>query len=188
MSAEEDEVALLRACVDPSSGACARFVAAHLDRVWRYAFALTRDAASAEDVVQETFLAAVRGAGAFSGGSVRAWLFVIARHAWHRSHRRRVGEPSQFEGLDTLGVAAGWGDPEALVEASERADALAAALARLDPLDREILALRDQDGLTGPEAAEVMQLPLPAVKARLHRARLRLMCELRSEVRDAAGA
>jgi RNA polymerase sigma-70 factor (ECF subfamily) len=188
MSAEVDDVALLRACVDPSSGACARFVAAHLDRVWRYAFALTHDAAWAEDVVQETFLAAVRGAAGFSGGSVRAWLFIIARNAWHRSHRRRVGEPASFEGLDQLGVAAGWGDPEAHVAAVERADALRSALGRLDPLDREILALRDQDGLTGPEAAEVLQLPLSAVKARLHRARLRLMCELRSEVGHAAGA
>ena len=99
-----------------------------------------------------------------------------------------MGEPAVFDGHDALGLAAGWGDPEAIASAHEQQDVLAHAFARLEPLDREILSLRDQEGLTGPEAAEVLQLPLSAVKARLHRARLRLMGEVRREVGDAAGA
>lgn len=82
----------------------------------------------------------------------------------------------------TLGLQAGWGsdNPEALALAAERRDTLARALESLSSGDREVLILRDIEGLRGPEAAEVLGLGERALKSRLHRARLRLAVALRS--------
>lgn len=156
-------------------------MARHQAAVWRFARSLCRDPAVAEDVLQETFLAALRGGARFQGeGSARPWLFTIARNRAHRHFRRRAGEPADHQPLDALGVAAGWGDdPEAALDrARTRAD-LAAALERLADGDREVLLLRDLEGLTGEEAAAVLGLPLATLKTRLHRARLRLAAALR---------
>lgn len=155
------------------------FVSRHLDAVLRYARAVTHDAVSAEDVVQEVFLAALRGEAPLVDASARSWLLVTARHASFRLHRRRVGEPSRFEPLETLGAAAGWGaDPEQISAAHEDRDRLDAALARLSVEDREILVLRDLEGLDGEATARELDLSVPAMKSRLHRARLHLMAAL----------
>lgn len=156
------------------------FVRAHLDAVWRYARFVTRDEATAEDVVQETFLAALRGDTPLQSDSARGWLLTIARNASMRATRRRAGEPARFEPLDELGAAAGWGaDPEAAVAAAEQRERLEAALGRLSEEDREVVLLRDVEGLDGPVVAELLGLEVGAMKSRLHRARLRLMAELR---------
>ncbi len=85
------------------------------------------------------------------------------------------------EPLMTLGREAGWGsdDPEALAIAAERRDTLTRALQALSPGDREVLILRDIEGLSGQEAAEVLAITGAALKSRLHRARLRLARALR---------
>jgi RNA polymerase sigma-70 factor, ECF subfamily len=67
---------------------------------------VTRD--DAEDVLQETFVAAWRGAPSYVGaGSVRSWLLTIARNAVRHARRRRVGEPEAFESLEALAMCAG---------------------------------------------------------------------------------
>jgi RNA polymerase sigma-70 factor (ECF subfamily) len=96
-----------------------------------------------------------------------------------------VGEPASFEPLETLGVQAGWGDDGAALESLARRDLLRRALRRLRPDDREILVLRELEGLPGAEVAEMLELTLAAMKSRLHRARLRLAAALR-EVDDDA--
>ena len=86
------------------------------------------------------------------------------------------------EPLMTLGLEAGWGsdDPEALAIAAERRDTLTWALQTLSFTDREVLILRDVEGLNGREAAEVLGITGRALKSRLHRARLRLAGALRA--------
>ena len=83
-----------------------------------------------------------------------------------------------------LGLDAGWGsdDPEAIAIAAERKGALRKALALLSAEDREVLILRDLEGLRGSEAAEVLGIGERALKSRLHRARLRLAVALRGFV------
>jgi RNA polymerase sigma factor (sigma-70 family) len=90
-------------------------------------------------------------------------------------------EPME-EPLMMLGLEAGWGsdNPEALAIAAERRDTLRRALHGLSPGDREVLVLRDIEGLRGPEAAEVLGIGERALKSRLHRARLRLAVSLRA--------
>lgn len=133
-----------------------------------------------DDVVQETFLAVLSGAGGYSGeGAVRAWVLSIARRKIARHFRRKVGEPARYDALEDLGLRAGWGDPELSACVRQRVEHLRQALARLPEASREIITLRDVEGLTGPEAAEVLGISLAATKSRLHRARLELMAQLR---------
>jgi RNA polymerase sigma-70 factor (ECF subfamily) len=161
-----------------------RFVERNQDAVYRYLAAILGQAADAEDAMQETFLAAWRNAASFRGeGEPRAWLFAIARHAAGRLRRRRVDEPAKLESLDELGLEAGWGGhPEPLPDSgAECTRVVAAALDRLRPEEREIIVLRDLEGFSGDESAALLGLSLPAMKTRLHRARLRFAAEVRRD-------
>ena len=157
----------------------------HHASVFRLARLLASGMEEAEDVLQQTFLSAWRGAGQFRGeASVRTWLLTIARHAALRMRERRTREPLDETPLDELGMRAGWGapDPETLAVAAERRGLLAAAFAALSAEDREILTLRDLEGLSGDDAAALLGLSVPAMKSRLHRARLTLAARVKSEV------
>ncbi len=159
-------------------------------RVHRYARTLVRSDADAEDVLQRTFVAAWRGASGFEGRSTAfVWLCTIARHAAERAGRVRAGAPRRFETLDSpeieaLGCAAGFGDPEALTAELEETERVRGALGRLPEEDREILTLRDVEGLSGPEVEAVLGLSRAAMKSRLHRARLHLIAEMTREERS----
>lgn len=160
-----------------------RIVERHAAAVLRLATAVTDDPASAEDVLQQAFLSAYRNAASFRAeSSARTWLLTIARNAAYRVRAKRGREDLMDEPLMTLGREAGWGsdDPEALAIAAERTSALTSALQSLSPGDRELLILRDVEGLSGQEAADVLGIKSRALKSRLHRARLRLAGALRA--------
>lgn len=189
MPGEDDEdLAALQRVAQGEKRAFGAFVRRHKDAVYRYARALCREHAAAEDVLQETFVSAFRHAGAFRAeGSARGWLFRIARNQAATARRRRVGEPARHEPLEVLGAEAGWGaTAEHPLEALATREALTVALARLAEEDQEILLLRDVEGLSGDEAARVTGLSVSAMKSRLHRARLRLAVELRKGGFDGA--
>lgn len=181
------DAALLERARGGDRDAAGAFVARHLDAVHRYARAVCRDASSADDATQDVFLAALRPGPPLAGADARPWLLVATRHASFHHARRRAGEPTHFEPLDALGELAGWGDPEAEYAAREANTQLEAALARLSTEDREVLVLRDLEGLEGEAAAEALGLSLAGMKSRLHRARLRLMAELRKGGDDGHG-
>ncbi len=146
----------------------------------RLAKALTKDSALAEDIVQQSFLAAFRASGGLrKASSARSWLLTITRHTAYRVLKKEAHhhEPPLLD----LGVAAGWGseDPEATAIAAERKLVLHAALDSLAEADREILVLRDLEQLDGAEAAQILGIGVRAMKSRLHRARLRLAVALR---------
>ncbi len=167
----------------------------HAAAVLRLATIVTDDPVSAEDALQQTFLSAYRNAASFRGeASVRTWLLSIARNAAYRLRTKHGQEQLMEEPLMTLGLEAGWGsdNPEALAIAAERRETLVRALQVLQPIDREVVILRDVEGLRGPEAAEVLGIGERALKSRLHRARLRLAAALRASSagnpRDGEGA
>lgn len=183
---DPSDAALLTATVAGDSAAFDRFVTRHAAHVHRFLASLGVHDADAEDVMQDTFVAAWRGAHGFRGdGTARAWLFTIARNAVRHAARRRVGEPDRFapleaaDSLDAIALAAGWGG-EAQGSVADRAQLVHVALRQLDATDREILVLRDMEGLSGEETAAALELSLPAMKSRLHRARLRLAAVVRS--------
>ncbi len=167
-------------------------VEVHRGAVYRFARHLTQDAASAEDVLQETFITALERSAEFRGeGTLKGWLFAIARNKAWQQRRLRQGEPSTWEPLESLEELAhdaGYGspqNPEELTSKVEEHVLLEAALARLPLEEREAVVLRDVEGLTGEETAAALKLALPAMKSRLHRGRLRLVAALRKESRDA---
>jgi len=141
--------------------------------------------AEAEAAFQETFAAALRSASTYdaSAGPARAWLFAIARNALRGAHRKRgrelVTEPSFF----ALGTSAGFGSdaPDRNLDAHEQRVLLAQALATLSEEEREVILLRDLESLPGDQVAQLLGLSLPALKSRLHRARLKLMAEYRRQ-------
>jgi RNA polymerase sigma-70 factor (ECF subfamily) len=139
-----------------------------------------------EDLAQETFLAAWKGAAGFrQEASVKTWLYTIARNLAFHSRRRAEQTPAAEMPVEELGVAAGWGcdSPEQIAIRAQQRALLEFALGTLAPADRELLLLRDVEGLSGEEAARILNLALPALKTRLHRARLRLMAAVRKEER-----
>jgi RNA polymerase sigma-70 factor (ECF subfamily) len=182
----EDDVEILRRAADGDREAFERIVSRYEASVYRFVCTLTPDRSRAEDALQETFLAAWRGARSFRHESaVATWLFAIARHAVDRQFRRRAGEPSADNQvpLETLGIAAGWGrdnPEESLLRAEQRA-IVTRALDGLSDTDRQVLVLRDLEGLDGEEAARVLGLTLTALKSRLHRAQLRFAAALGEE-------
>jgi len=148
----------------------------------RYATSLCGDAAAAEDAVQETFVALWQHAGdRRENGLLRPWLFAITRNAARRLFRRERPESAEPELVDGLGAQAGWGNAtqlSSLERGLEDREEVRAALARLAEADREILALVEVEGLTLDEAAIALSVSLPALKSRLHRARLRFMAAI----------
>ena len=156
-------------------------VESHQAAIARFLVTLGQD--DPDDALQDTFIAAWESAGSFQGtGTVRNWLLSIARNVHRRSHRRRVNEPTTFCSLEVLAERAGWGaDPaeSRRVEISLARDVLTQALALLPHDEREILVLRELEMLSGDETAELLELTLPAMKSRLHRARLHLAAVLR---------
>ncbi len=179
----ESDAALLRKTAGGDRDALEVFVSRHEAAVFRLARALVGDSSRADDVLQETFLAAWRNAGQFDGGpSARGWLLTITRNAVHRQFRRHAGEPAEIGSLSDLGERAGWAveDPR-FAERLENRELVMAGFGTLTAEEREVLVLRDVEGFSGEEVARMLGLSVPAMKSRLHRARLRFMANVREK-------
>ena len=152
----------------------------HQRRVYRFGLKMCRDPEDAKDVLQETLIAVARGVKDFRGASsVSTWLYTIARSFCIKKRRRSKFAPEQEEsldarepGLEARQVTDPNRGPEEDLAGRQIESALEVAISRLDPMYREVLVLRDVEGLTAPEVAEVMGLSVDAVKSRLHRARV----------------
>ncbi len=144
-------------------------------------YGLVRDWALAEDVAQDAFLRAYRKASTFRGGSsVKAWLYRIAiNRAYDELRRtRRKGEIS----LESAGVEldeSRTASPEALAAARELERHIAMALSEMREEYRTALMLREMEGMTYREIAELLEWPLGTVQIRVHRGRLELRSRLR---------
>jgi RNA polymerase sigma-70 factor, ECF subfamily len=162
--------------VDPS--AAARFeetVLPHLDAAYTLARHLLRNEDDAEDVVQDAYLRAIRHFGGFRGGNVRAWLLTIVRHtcySWLRQHKQDA-RSTEFD--ETVhGDSRTLEDPgEEMLRGALR-EALDQAIDGLPVEFREVVILRDVQGLSYAEIAEVVGIPVGTVMSRLSRARQRL--------------
>ncbi len=177
-----EDAELLRLSATGDQVAFGEFMDRHADVVFRFLRSLHANPDDAEDALQESFISAWRSAATYEGrGSARGWLLAIARNCLRRQHRRRSGAPAEFETLEKLGRDAGWGVQSDFTGALETQDLLHWGLAQLPDDERQVLLLRDVHGLTGEEAATMLELSVPAMKSRLHRGRLRLMGILRKE-------
>jgi RNA polymerase sigma factor (sigma-70 family) len=159
----------------------------HLADAMSLARWLTGNAADAEDVVQEACLKAHAGIGTYAGGNARAWLLTIVRnvsYTWLSRNRPRnlvaVGDLADLDDLsgNRQAEASTADSPEAALIAKTDAAALETAIAGLPHLFREVLVLRDINGLNYRDIATMLGVPIGTVMSRLSRARGVLMVQL----------
>ena len=148
----------------------------HLDAAFNYARWLTRNDAEAEDVVQDACVRAVRFFPSLRDDDARAWLFAIVRNTWYSRVSRRV-EALPLDDT-THEPADGALDPESQLLQQHAVARVRDALEQL-PLDfREVLVLREIEGMSYKEIAAVVRVPIGTVMSRLARARDRLAAVL----------
>jgi len=152
-------------------------VLAHLDAAYNLARWLTRDDRDAEDVVQEAYLRAFQFFDGFHGGNSRAWLLTIVRHTCYTWLRKnRAHESVVFdEELDFVESSV---SAEELVLQNTDRQLLRHALEELPVEFREVIVLRELEGLSYKEIASIVDVPLGTVMSRLARARQRLQQSL----------
>ncbi len=152
----------------------------HLDAAFNYARWLTRNDADAEDVVQNACVRAMRFFSSLRDDDARAWLFTIVRNAWYSrvSRKANVAEGTRLnDGQDQRPDNAL--DPEERLLQQHTVGLVRAALEQL-PVDfREVLVLREIEGLSYREIAEIAGVPIGTVMSRLARARERLQTILK---------
>ncbi len=153
--------------------------------MYRVALRITGSAGEAEDVVQDSWLAAWRALPGFRHESaVSTWLYrVVTNSALALLRRRRptvsLDEPADRSTVDTALLAAAVPGPEGRVVRAEEVDAVLRAIGRLEVSQRVPLVLRELEGLSYEEVAEVLDVNVGALRSRLHRARVALLAELR---------
>jgi RNA polymerase sigma-70 factor (ECF subfamily) len=172
--ADEELLAAIRAGDD---GALEELLARHAPSIYRFGVKMCRDAEDAKDVLQETLLAAARGIREFRGASsLSTWLYSVARSFCIKKRRTSKFAPRDTVSLDdpasTVQPHAPAGEaPDEAAAGRELSALLNHAIASLDPENREVLLLRDVEGLTAAEVADVLGSTVDSVKSRLHRAR-----------------
>lgn len=171
--------ALLDAARRGDGGAIDALLERHQARIYRFGMKMCRNSEDARDVLQETLLAMARGVGDFrEESSMSTWLYRVARSFCLKKHRKSKFAPSKVASLETdlpleaNRLVAKGKRPDEVLEGKELQEALEESIDSLDPMYKEVLLLRDFEGLTAPEVAEALGLSVDAVKSRLHRARL----------------
>jgi RNA polymerase sigma-70 factor, ECF subfamily len=157
------------------------------DPLYNFAHWLTQNREEAEDLVQETFMKALRGFSSFQPGTnFRAWLYRILRNTFLTSRtglRATLTSDEEFDGDAIVSPMAG---PEAIL--LERADrqAVQSAIASLPVHFREIVLLCEVEEMSYQEIAETLGIPIGTVMSRLSRARKSLRELLTAKVKNAA--
>ena len=167
----------------------------HLDSLYGYALTMTRDQTAAEDLVQETYLRAVRAFGQFLPNSnLKSWLFVIMRNAWLNELRHTRSGP-RFVELDSEEREFVYQndrlseDPHVVYLRKLEREQIRVAIDDLPELYREIIVMRDLEGFSYQEIATMLSCPAGTVMSRLGRARAKLRRSLASwQPRPAARA
>lgn len=196
----EDEHALIEASRAGDPAALDELVRSHQARVYNFALRMCRNVEDAKDILQETFLGMLRSVKDFRGDSrFTTWLYRIAANACLKKRRRGVHDPQpgQELSLDDLMPRAGpdgrkpeiadWSqDAERALLRGELSEQMEAAIDRLPGEYKIVLVLRDIEGFSAEETAQMLKLSVPAVKSRLHRARVFVRGELAGYFQDKA--
>jgi RNA polymerase sigma-70 factor (ECF subfamily) len=147
-------------------------VRAYHDRVHRFGLRACRDAFDADDAVQEAFVRLARRPDVMRDPGMLSWLFSVVKRTCLRllrpfvRERRVLGERTDDEVVDEAMLA-----PDVALERFELVRSVHEAIARLAPDERDVVLLRDLEGLTGEETARALGVSEAAMKSRLHRGR-----------------
>jgi RNA polymerase sigma factor (sigma-70 family) len=178
-----DQLGLLVQSRSPSADAnLARFkqnIVPQLDAAYNFARFLSRDSDVAQDIVQEAFLRAYRSFAGYRGGDARAWIFTIVRncyHSWLMDRRRKSrlevnynGEGDSEELISS--IPSDEDTPEAMLVRKTEAQTVRLILNAMPRPFREILVLREIEGLSYHQISDITALPIGTVMSRLARAR-----------------
>lgn len=162
----------------------------HEEKIYRLAMRLVRNESDAQEILQETFLSAWRNLASFEGkAQFGSWLYRVAANAalmMLRTQRRRPAVSAEELGPGGLDEAAHRDDtgfhrrgdwskrPDDQLQSTELQQKLQQAIDGLPEAQREVFLLRDVEGLSTEETADLLAITVPTVKTRLHRARLTL--------------
>ncbi|MFQ5737944.1 MAG: sigma-70 family RNA polymerase sigma factor [Acidobacteriota bacterium] len=161
------------------------WVSQHGDALYRYALGLVRDPVEAEELVQETFLAALKSSSGFKGrSSVRTWLTGILRHKIfdhfrHQTKRLEIESAEEDVESDLFDQRGRWlrapgswpRDPHKILEDAEFQRVLKECVDGLSPLKRAVFFLRISEGLSGKEICKVLEITPTHTWVLAHRAR-----------------
>jgi RNA polymerase sigma-70 factor, ECF subfamily len=196
LPAMDADASLLRRLRDGDEHAFVALVERYHSTMLRVALAYVPSAAVAEEVVQDTWLAVLRGLARFEErSSLRTWLFSIlvnrARTTGERETRSvPVADAGPVVDAARFGPSGAWAEPpeqwieeaENRIDAAKLAQLLRAGLDVLPPRQREVVLLRDVEGLSGAEVCEVLAISEANQRVLLHRGRSRLRQVLESEL------
>ena len=182
------EADLVKAAQAGDPAALDEILERHEQQVFRFGLRMCGTEDDAREVLQDTLLAAFNGLRDFRGDAqLSTWLFQIARSFCLKRRRRAAGEPAETLPLESPRAAAVPIDaaaPDDRAHAREIGDLLQAAILGLPASHREVILLRDVEGLSAEEAAEVLGIEVGALKSRVHRARLDLRGRLSTLLGD----
>ncbi|MGB0591102.1 MAG: sigma-70 family RNA polymerase sigma factor [Myxococcota bacterium] len=154
-------------------------------QLYRFSMKMCRHTEDAEDVLQDSLMTLARSFQDFRGASsLSTWLFTIARSFCIKKRRKSAFAPEREESLEQLSMAEQAQlrsralDPHEEAESAEIWRQVQAGIQRIALTYREVLVLRDIEGLAAKEVAEVVGISVSAVKSRLHRARAELRVHL----------
>ncbi|MGU7770770.1 sigma-70 family RNA polymerase sigma factor [Burkholderia sp. MR1-5-21] len=161
----------------------------HMNSAYNVARWLARNDQDAQDIVQDAYIRAFRFIDRFDGDDARAWLLRIVRNVfctWYRQNRRHTAEslsPDDDGEMDISDECAG--SPEMLLMRDQDRQRVISALARLSVEHREVIVLREIEGLSYKEIASVVGVPIGTVMSRLGRGRQQLAAILTSVGQEA---
>src|SRR5262245_53410151 len=173
-------------CAPSDTATFDQVVLPHLDAAYRLARWLVGNQHDAEDAVQDASLRALRYFQTFSGGNGRAWFLRIVRHTCYGWRNHLTAVPTElFDEEQHSGGGAGK-DPEALLLQADNVELIDEALGSLPRRFRELLVLRELEGLSYKELAVVLDSPMGTVMSGLSRARraMRDALMVQLELRD----
>jgi RNA polymerase sigma-70 factor (ECF subfamily) len=157
----------------------------HLDAAYNLARWLTRDPSDADDVVQEAYMRALKFFGGFHGGDSRSWILKIVRntcYTWLQKNRPREILTEFDEELHVVGSE----NPEKLLIENADRRVLRGLIEDLPAEFREVIVLRDVQGLSYKEIAGIADIQLGTVMSRLARARRKLQTEWNARTGEVA--
>jgi RNA polymerase sigma-70 factor, ECF subfamily len=165
----------------------------HIEALYSYAMILTHNPTDAEDLVKEAYVRAIAAIERFSAvGNVKIWLFTILRNVWINELKRRPMRPplveiDRAEGTANL-IAETSQDAGALYATRADREQMREAIRNLSEESREVILLREYEGLSYEEMASVLDCPIETVISRLGRSRSKLQTLLSDDLQYPAAA
>lgn len=185
----QEEKVLISLAKSGDKKALAELVKLYESTIYNFAFKICRDKEKAENIMQETFYSMVKSLHQFEGDSkLSTWLYrIVSNHCLMGARKLKSGtfvslDESSDDESPAKEMAVDWETiPFKSIENEELKKILDNSIKKLHPDYRVVFLLRDVEGLSTEETAKIMELSVPAVKSRLHRAR----AFLRKEINEA---